>query len=273
MQARIIARGVAFLAIMAISGCDTYHFLAGTLQDDTHRPLAAVRNYEAFLSSRPYDPRACEVRLRLGELYRGWERCDDARRHFEAAVRDFPKMNECATRAKLSVLSCPDYFPLDLGRAWVYADSASKGKAMRLDWEVRKSSGPGGGAISTALFAGNHRIREASESYAKSDWAVWRTDGAIREPFLKYPFRQDQAWSGRRGGAAVDWLVISTTQTIKVAAGEFSNCLKVREWDRRFPRTWRYDYYCPGVGRVKTTVGGPGFENPNTELLRFDKMN
>jgi hypothetical protein len=26
------------------------------------------------------------------------------------------------------------------------------------------------------------------------------------------------------------------------------------------------------VGRVKTTIGGRGYENPNTELLRYDKI-
>ena len=29
---------------------------------------------------------------------------------------------------------------------------------------------------------------------------------------------------------------------------------------------WKYDYYAPGIGRVRTTIGGRGFENPNTEL-------
>jgi len=264
-----------FIAAAALlSGCDTYHFLVGTWRDDTRRPVEALRHYEAFLASRPTDPRACQVRLRAAAIYRGWGRCGEARRHFEAAARDFPRVPECAERAKLSLLSCPDYFPLDAGRTWVYVDSASRGKAMRLDWEVRKSSGPAGGAILTSLFAGNKRIREATESYAKRDWGVWRTDAAPKEPFLRYPFGQDQQWTGARGKppAAIDWLVVSTTATVKVAAGEFHDCLKVRERDHRFPRTWRFDYYCPDVGRVKTTVGGPGFENPNTELLRFDKM-
>ena len=54
------------------------------------------------------------------------------------------------------------------------------------------------------------------------------------------------------------------------AAGVFSGCLKVRERNSAFKTSWRYDYYCPGVGRVKITIGGPDFENPNTELLRYE---
>ena len=260
------------LLFMSLGGCDTYHFVAGTWQEDARKPVAALKHYEKFLADRPKDPRSCEVQLRAAEIYRGFGRCGEARMHWEAAVRDFPRSGICAERAKARLLSCPDYFPLDFGRTWVYVDSESRGAAMRLEWEVRRSSGSSSGSIRTALFAGSRRNRDSYESYEKRDWAVWRTDTKTPEPFLRYPFGQDQRWSGKRGGAAVDWLVISTAATAKVAAGEFKDCLKVRELDRRYPTTWRYDYYCPGVGRVKTTIGGPGYENPNTELLRYGKM-
>ena len=55
---------------------------------------------------------------------------------------------------------------------------------------------------------------------------------------------------------------------LKVQAGAFSGCLKVR---RRTSgqASWVFDYYCPGIGRVKTTIGIPGGENPNTELAEY----
>lgn len=268
-----MGRRVAAVLLLAsgLAGCDTYHFVMGTWREDARKPVAALQHYEKFLADRPRDPRSCEVRLRAARLYRSFGRCGEARMHWETAARDFPR-SECAERAKASLLSCPDYFPLDLGRTWVYVDSESRGKAMRLEWEVRRSSGSSSGSIQAVLFAGDRRNRETAESYEKRDWAVWRTDLKPPEPFLRYPFGQDQSWSDRRGGAAVDWLVVSTTATVKVAAGEFADCLKVRELDRRYPRTWRYDYYCPDVGRTKTTIGGRGYENPNTELLRYGKM-
>lgn len=263
----------AFVLALSLSACDTYHYVAGTWQEDSRRPVAALKHYEVFLADRPKDPRACEVRLRAAALYRGFGRCPEARAHWETAARDFPRMTACTDRAKLALLTCPDYFPLDLGRTWVYVDSASGGKAMRLDWEVRRATGSVRGAVTTALYAGNRRIRDASESYAKENWAAWRTDVKPPEPFLRYPFAEGQAWSAKRGETGVDWLIVSASAEVRTKAGSFKDCLKVRERDRRFPKTWRYDYYCPDVGRVKITVGGPGFENPNTELLRFDKMN
>jgi hypothetical protein len=181
-------------------------------------------------------------------------------------------MPECAERAKVSLLSCPDYFPLDLGRTWTYVDSDSKGKAMRLDWEVRRATAAAGGIVQTSLYAGTRRIREAQESYEKKDWAVWRTDADPAEPMLRYPFAEGQTWRGLRGGDLVEWKIVSARAAVSVAAGEFKDCLKVREHVLKFARTWRFDYYCPDVGRTKITIAGPGFENPNTELLRFDKL-
>lgn len=263
---------VLLLFAAGLAGCDTYHYVAGTLSEDARKPIQALKHYQIFLADRPMDPRACEVRLRAAELYRGFGRCGEARMNWEAAVRDFPRSGACEERARASLLSCPDYFPLDQGRTWVYVDSESRGEAMRLEWNVRRSTGSSRGAIETVLFAGNRRNRDAYETYEKSDWAIWRTDAKPPEPFLRYPFGQDQAWSMKRGGSSVEWLVVSATATVKVAAGRFTDCLKVRELDRRYPKNWRFDYYCPDVGRVKTTIGGRGYENPNTELLRYGKM-
>lgn len=268
-------RAVLLLAPL-LAACDTYHFLAGTIHEDARRPQKAIAHYEKFLSSRPKDPRACEVRLRAGEIYRRvFDRCGEARLHYEAAARDFPKMPQCAERGRDLLLSCPDYFPLDSGRTWVFVDSASQGRAMRLEWEARPSSGAAG-TVSEALFAGDRRLSAKRQGYLKRDWAVWRVDGAEETPILRYPYTTGMSWSHETGRGRdkrrLEFLVVADDAEVSVAAGRFTDCLKVRERDSRFPRSWKYDYYCPGVGRVKTTVGGSDYENPNAELLRFGKM-
>ncbi len=263
---------IAVFAAAFLSGCDTYHYLAGTIHEDGRRPVQAVKQYEKFLASRPRDPRACEVRLRAAELYRTFfGRCEEARVHYEAAARDFPRQSACLERAKAGLLRCPDFFPTDIGRTWVYVDSASGGKAMRLEWEARASSGAVGSILSS-LYAGDRRIQTNTEIYQKADWAVWRVDKGGREAILRYPYNEAMAWSAQRGKSQVEYLVVSSSTTVMAAAGTFDGCLKIRGRDSAFKSSWRYDYYCPGVGRVKTTIGGPGFENPNTELLRFGRI-
>ncbi|MDE2490717.1 MAG: tetratricopeptide repeat protein [Elusimicrobia bacterium] len=269
------ASWVLLAALLALPGCDTYHYLAGTWRDDSGRPVEALAHYRKFLEDLPRDPRACEVRLRAAAIYERFGRWAEARRDFEAAARDFPRQPACVSRAKLALLSCPDYFPLDAGRSWVYVDSASRGQAMRQDSETRRAT-PEGGEIRSVLYAGATVFSRKTESYRKSDWAIWLVDGKSREPILRYPFEAGQSWSATRGRGRkrrrVDWLVVSSTATVSVAAGEFKDCLKVREYDHSIKGAWIFHYYCPGVGLTRTTVGGKGYENPNTELLRFDKM-
>lgn len=263
-------------AALALSACDTYHFLAGTMHEDARRPAKALRHYEAFLAGRPKDPRACEVRLRAAELYRRvLGRCGEARAHYEAAARDFPKMTACVERATNGLLSCPDMFPLEAGRTWVFVDSASQGRAMRLELEARPAK-DAAGAIMESLFAGDRRISTKTSGYDKRDWAVWRLEGAAREPILRYPYTPGLEWTYDSGPGKerrrVEYLIVADDAVVKTAAGEFRDCVKVREKDLRYPKAWKYEYYCPGVGRVKTSVGGPGGENPNAELLRYGKL-
>lgn len=258
------------MALLPLSGCDTYHYLAGTLHEDARRPARALPHYEAFIKRRPKDPRACEMRLRAAELYRlTFGRCAEARVHYEAAARDFPAMGACAERAKNGLLACPDYFPLDAGRTWVFVDSETKGRAMRQEWTVRESSGTSAD-IQTALYAGDKRVRVYNDGYEKRDWAVWRREGARAEPLLRYPYSLGQAWTVSREKHKLDYEVAAVGLTVKTVAGEFTDVIKVRETDRRFPKTWRFDYYAPGVGRIKTSLGGPGYENSNAELSRYD---
>lgn len=262
-------RALPFAVALLLTGCDTYHYLAGTLHEDARRPQRALPHYEAFLKSRPKDARACEIRLRAAGLYRRFERCAEARVHYEAVARDFASVPECHERGQVGLLTCPDYFPLDAGRSWVYVDSASKGRAMRQEFEVRRSSGAGGTVLSS-LYAGDRRIRSAEERYEKRDWAVWRVEGKDAQPLLRYPYNVGQSWTARREKVLLRYVIEAAGLEVRTEAGRFSGVLKVRETDTRFPHTWRYDYYAPGVGRVKTTIAGKGYENPNAELLRYD---
>lgn len=256
--------------LLALAGCDGYHYHAGRLDESRTAIPAALAHYEAFLRARPEDARAAELHVRAGRLYAQMERCDDARRHFEAAARDFSKVEPWATRGRVGVMSCPDYFPLEAGRAWVYGDSASGGRAMRLQWTVTASSSTGI-AVRQTLFAGPRQLKSVEVAYDVSGWTVWQRDGAGRFPFLEYPFAAGRSWKARRDGRWLTYRVESVDARALTAAGSFERCLKVRESDPTYRTAWKYDYYCPGVGRALTTVAGADFENPNTELLSFTR--
>ena len=57
---------------------------------------------------------------------------------------------------------------------------------------------------------------------------------------------------------------------MKVRAGEFENCIKVRQAAAGAP-SWVYEYYAPWVGRIMTSVAGKNFENRVTELIKYEE--
>lgn len=265
---QIVRLSLALLAAALLCGCDSYHFQAGLLDEQAGRIEQALEHYEAFVARAPADARAAEMHVRAGRLYAQMQRCGEARHHFEAAARAFPLDEPWATRARDGIMSCPDYFPLDAGRRWVYGDSASRGRAMRLEWTVTASSATGA-QMMTALYAGDRRLREDRPTFQISGWTIWQRDADGRYAVLEFPYSAGRSWTAWRGKRKLVYSIESASATARTAAGDFSGCLKVRETDASYPDAWKYDYYCPSIGRALTTVAGPGFENPNTELLSY----
>ena len=178
------------LVAAALCGCDSYRYYSGRFFDETGRTGRAVAALESFIEHRPQDPRACEVRLRLGRAYAGrLGRFLEAQRHFEAAARGFQGQPACVEAAKAGLMDCPDFFPLEAGRGWVFGDTASGGRNMRLEWDLRRSAA-GKTTILGSLFAGNKRINTQEKAYSKKDWAVWEGEpGAKPVAILRYSVR------------------------------------------------------------------------------------
>ena len=237
--------------------------------DATGQFFRALKEYENFLKKHPQDHRSVEVRYRAGLIYaRKLDRCREAVPLFEDAARDRETANkEWVKLARLGLLSCPDYFPLRDGTKWLYVDSLSLGKNMRLDVGIRKSSGGVSGLVSGKMFAGEQMIQWYKRSYDKQGWAVYETIGEVKAPILKYPFQKGRKWDVRRGKILETFEIVEAGAQVEVKAGKFEDCLKVRRQTSGYP-SWVYDYYCAGIGRVKTSIGVPGRENPNTELAK-----
>ena len=258
------------LCLMSFSGCSSYDYHVGKFEDGIGNKIAAFNLYNQFLKIAPLkSSRAIEVRLRRGEIEsRVLHRCDQAVSDYESVARNLPPQNPWFQKAVLGILSCPDYFPLEPGRTWIYGDSLSLGKNMKDEWETLDGK-EGKNAILSSLYAGKKLVRRRKSLFQKKNWAVFQLEGASAIPILKYPFHTGQRWEFSGGKNGKYFEIVSTSSVVKTAAGVFSGCLKVKEAYGRFPHSWKYTYYAPFVGEIKTTIAGPGFESPNTELIRY----
>jgi len=258
-------RTSAVLAALLLCACSRVDFKQARYLDETGQSARAVKAYESFLRRAPEGPERAEALVRAARLYAfAFGRCERAVPLFEEAARlqSFP---EWAAQGKDGLLDCPDFFPLRGGARWMYVDSETAGENMKLD--IRMSTGTRAEAAG-AYYAGETRFRDYKRSYDKKDWTVWEYDGPSKAPILRYPFHAGNAWTARVAGKEVRYLIEEDSAPVGVKAGTFSGCLKVKSHPAGEP-AWVYDYYCPGVGRVKTTIGVAEGENPNTELAAF----
>lgn len=259
-----------FLCPLALSGCDSYRYRSARFFDGTQHYGRALEQYEAFLQSGPSGPRAVLAHMRSGEIEtRYFQRCLEARRHFEAAARLTPVASAENERARAALLTCPDYFPIEPGRSWTFGDSVSGGRAARIEWRVDVSTDGAVRDVSQILFAGSRTIKDVKARYERQDWMVWELSEGRRRPILRYPFHTGESWKTGRGSDEERFTIVDESATARTAAGTFAGCLKVRDYRPSFSSSWTYDYYAPFVGKVKTTLGGLGFENPNVELLKY----
>jgi hypothetical protein len=277
-----------------LSGCADYDFHKAARLESKGKSAEAARAFERFLDKHPDDPHVPEAAYRAGAIHaETYGLCRQAVPLFEKAARfggqagpapglpgrapnagperslhDDASASSWPERARLALLSCPDYFPAPSGGRWEYVDTLSGGQNMRLEIEVRGPTGPGEAVVAGAYFAGEEKFREYRRVCGREGWSLWEEESGVRVPVLRFPFRKGHAWEAVLKGERVRFLIEDDSATVKVKAGTFSGCLKVKQHHAGF-ESWTYDYFCPGVGRVKTTVGVPGAENPNTELASY----
>ena len=121
---------------------------------------------------------------------------------------------------------------------------------MRLEVEVRAVSG-GKTAQTSALFAGKKRISVNTKGFVKKDWAVWELAGGKETMFLRYPFAAGTTWKSGLGRQALAYRIDADGLQVKTLGGVFAGCIKVRETDPRFLRSWNLSSRRM-IGRMKT---------------------
>jgi hypothetical protein len=161
--------------------------------------------------------------------------------------------------------------PIELGRSWTIGDSETGGSNMREELTTLAYSPSGEADLEVKFYAGRKMFSQLRRKVKKADWRIDELDkGGESTTVLRYPYQKGEAWTSKRGSKLVSFRIESASETVKVRAGTFSGCLKVREQIEGLP-SWTYTYYAPGVGRVLTSVAGPGFETRNAELLAMSQ--
>jgi hypothetical protein len=264
-----------FVLAVTIAGCGAnYQFKkARALENKKYYPQAAEK-YIQVADKHPSNPLAPESLYRAGRIYQKqlkiYSKSTDV---FARLIRAYSGVEPWSSLAKNGIFDSPDYFPLDAGFKWTEGDSETGGSNMRVESSCVEVT-TGVYKVTRNYFAGARSVTAIVRYYKKADYRLLESgDKGLASPFvrIKYPFEAGSSWETESGSRKFRLNIEGTGLTIRVRAGEFSGCLKVRQEDKGFPDSYKYEYFAPGAGLILTTVGSrkSGSEHRNTELISY----
>jgi hypothetical protein len=132
-------------------------------------------------------------------------------------------------------------------------------------------SGAAQAILSRTYYAGSNKFKTADFLYKKTESEVMEygsPDDPRSKIILKWPLEKGTSWTTKFSGKTYQYEIAAVDKTVKVAAGEFKNCLLVRSTIEGYAGATQ-EYYAPDVGRVLVTYVTSQGENRNTELLSY----
>ena len=258
----------AMLLCAAGWGCSPRYGDGVALQEQG-RFAQAAEKYKVFALKNPTHPDAPKALQAAADLYAvKLGVCRRAKPLLELLVREYPahRLPEDIYRR---IFVCPDYFPAGPGLKWTYGDSQTLGRNARQVVEVTDHTSRGA-VVKNAFYAGTSLVSSQKRTYRFADSDFLESQAGRATKILSYPLEAGKAWTSSGPEGKLEFRVEAAGLKVKVKAGEFYDCVKVRRRTAGMP-SWIYEYYAPWTGRVLTAVGGPGFENRVTELLKYEE--
>lgn len=233
------------------------------------RYMKAALKYKAFALANPKAPEAPKALLAAADIYAlKLGVCAESKPLLERLAREYPafKMPEDVFRR---IFICPDYFPAGPGLKWTYGDSQTLGRNARQEVTVADHTAKGA-VISNVFYAGRAVVSRQKKTYRFAANNFMERQGGSDTLILNYPLQAGKAWASAGPEGRLEFLVEKTGLKIKVKAGEFDGCVKIRRRAAGTP-SWITEYYAPWTGKILTAVAGKGFEHRVTELLSYEE--
>jgi hypothetical protein len=252
-----------------LSGCSNYYYEEAVKLEKQGLSIKAAVYYEMFAKKHPSDSKAPESLLKSADIYsKKFRLCHKSMPIYEHIIRNY-KHSGVVDMANMGLFVCPDYFPLARERKWTYGDSQTGGENMKQQVHI-KSLGTSKVITQTLIYAGKNLVQTLDKIYLFSGLEFIERQSGFDTIILKYPITQDTEWISKKPEQAVKFKVERVGLKVRVRAGEFTDCIKMKQQVEGIS-SWVYEYYAPWVGKVLVTVAGPGYENRVMELISYEE--
>ena len=264
---------IYLLTLTVFSGCGVeYKFNRAKNLEKDGRYEESIKIYKEIADRYPLNVHVPESLYCAGRIYqqklKNYTQSQDL---FSELLNRFPAADKWKELAVLGIFNSPNYFPLFDENLWVEGDSQSYGKNMRVERNCKKISGQKY-LISNKYYAGEKIVTTVSRYYTKKDYKLHEFNSADDKEstiLLDFPFYKGKTWTTLRDGQKTRFTIVDSSVSVKVHAGKFDNCLKIREENLSFPSAYKYKYYAPELGYILTTVASvkEPAERRHSELL------
>jgi len=272
----------SFVAILIFGvGCGPQsQFKKARKLERAGKSYQAWERYQEFVAKHPAHKLAPQALFRAGLVAQiKLNDCFMAQTFYDRVLERYPQSDPWAKIAGLQKLNCPDYFPLLPGSSWVEGDSESKGKIAKTEIICKELESDqrgfpsGSGILISTFYAGKNKVQTARSIYKKFQGELHQYKSEIdsrSKLVLKWPLEIGTKWTARSDDRLYRFEVVGVNQIVKVRAGVFKNCIKVRSFVTGTSKAASNDYYAPGVGRVLRTVSTAKTETRVTELIMYE---
>lgn len=155
--------------------------------------------------------------------------------------------------------------PLTVGNTWTYAITQSPTGTGSFTMTVASTEFFSCGEVARINYTGDLyttgyyiwlRNEQGLGLYFWGD-EFW---GQLDTPDLwcKNPTSVGDTWQTSGQGGVVNWVVVSTSQTVTTAAGTFNNCIEIQGSPSVDPQSIATHFWALGVGEVKATLPSLG---------------
>jgi hypothetical protein len=260
------------ISACVISGCGVnYQFKKAQDFERKGYFVEACLRYETLYKKYPRHALAPVALYRMSRIYQAQLKLySQSTQYFLELAQKYPQSVPWAERAMRGAMRSPDYFPLGAGSFWIEGDSETGGNNMRAEWNCLEVSSTTR-SIQRRIFAGRAVVSTSKRYYALAAFEVRESNSPSMNPhtvIMAYPYYEGKSWKTVRDGNPTVYTIVSKTATVKTKAGEFTNCLKIKEINSLIPGSQKFNYYAPDIGWVLTTTGSSGSEeHANTELI------
>ncbi|MBI4800978.1 MAG: hypothetical protein HY796_00475 [Elusimicrobia bacterium] len=259
-----------FPLALCLAACGAgYHYEEASKLEKQGLLLKAAAYYKIFADKNPRDAKAPGAMFKAAEIYsKNLGLCHKSKPLFEKLLKNYPD-TPLRDAAMKGLFVCPDYFPIDKRLAWTYGDSETGGVNASQEMRVLKLK-TGEAVTGTTLYAGRTVVSKQTRTYRLLKNELVETQDGFDTIILSYPVERDRSWTSVSAGRNVAFTVQAAGLRIKVRAGEFDNCVKVKQQMEGLP-SWIYEYYAPWIGKILTSVAGKDYENRVMELLKYEE--